>query len=67
MEQFANSVNEFLAFRKYDILPDKSKGKISMKKAELKAEKEYDIFNKTQKIESDFDKELKKMIGKYDA
>ncbi len=67
MEQFANSVNEFLAFRKYDILPDKSKGKISMKKAELKAEKEYDIFNKTQKIESDFDKELKKMIGKYGA
>lgn len=54
MEEFAQSVNEFLAFRRYDILPDK--GKISHKSAEDKAVAEYDIFNKTQKIESDFDK-----------
>lgn len=66
MEQFAKSVNEFLAFRKYDTLPDGDKGKISMKRAEAKAEKEYETFNKTQKIESDFDKEIKKLTGKMD-
>lgn len=57
MEQFAASVNEFLSFRRYDLLPDK--GKISRSQAEAKAEKEYEIFNKTQNIESDFDKEIK--------
>ncbi len=66
MEQFAKSVNEFLAFRKYDILSDGDKGKISIKQAEEKAEKEYEIFNKTQKIESDFDKEVKNILEKYD-
>ncbi len=57
MEQFADSVNEFLSFRRYEILPDK--GKVSHKLAEEKAFAEYDIFNKTQKIDSDFDKEIK--------
>ena len=56
MEEFARSVNEFLKFRKYQILKDK--GKVSKKQAIEKAEKEYDIFNKTQKIESDFDKQI---------
>lgn len=56
MEEFAKSVNEFLEFRKYDILKDN--GKISRKMAEEKAEKEYDEFNKHQKITSDFDKLL---------
>ena len=56
MEEFASSVNEFLQFRKYDILKDN--GKISRKMAEEKAEKEYDEFNKHQKISSDFDKLL---------
>ena len=60
MDEFAKSINEFLAFRKYDILEDK--GSISSKKAIEKAEHEYDIFNKTQKIDSDFDKEVRKMI-----
>lgn len=59
MEQFAQSVNEFLEFRRYDILPDK--GKISHKAAEQKAFAEYDIFNKTQRIESDFDREVKRL------
>ena len=62
MQEFAKSVNEFLAFRKYDILPDGNKGKISQKQAKIKAEKEYDVFNKTQQIESDFDKEVKKLL-----
>lgn len=60
MEQFALSINEFLAFRRYDILPDK--GRISHKTAEKKAFEEYDIFNKTQRIDSDFDKEVRRII-----
>ena len=61
MEQFAASVNEFLTFRKYQILPDK--GRISAAQAKTKAESEYDIFNKTQRIDSDFDKQIKGMLG----
>ena len=56
MEEFAKSVNEFLEFRKYDILKDN--GKITKKMAEEKAEHEYNEFNKHQKITSDFDKLL---------
>ncbi|MBQ2592846.1 MAG: hypothetical protein II567_06165 [Candidatus Riflebacteria bacterium] len=41
------------------ILPDK--GKISRNEAVNKAESEYDIFNKTQRIESDFDREIKRI------
>ena len=59
MEQFAQSVNEFLSFRRYDILPDK--GRISHRTAEEKAFAEYDIFNKTQIIDSDFDREIKRL------
>jgi hypothetical protein len=61
MEEFAKSVNEFLAFRRYEILPDNNKGKISKKQAEAKAEAEYLEFNKTQKIESDFDRAIKQI------
>ena len=60
MEEFAASVNEFLAFRKYDILRDK--GKISKKTAETKAAIEYDAFNKTQKITSDFDRQIRRLL-----
>ncbi len=59
MDEFATSINEFLAFRKYNIL--KSKGSISKKQAEAKAMAEYDEFNKTQKIISDFEKGLKSL------
>ena len=62
MAQFSTSVNEFLTFRKYQILPDK--GKISAAQAKKKAEEEYDIFNKTQRIDSDFDKEVRELLGK---
>ncbi|WP_366078521.1 virulence RhuM family protein [Phascolarctobacterium sp.] len=64
MKEFAASVNEFLAFRRYDILPDK--GKVSRQQALEKAYAEYDAFNKTQKITSDFDLLLKatEKIGK---
>lgn len=62
MAEFSASVNEFLEFRKYDILKDK--GTVSHKKAVEKAEAEYDAFNKTQRILSDFDKEVKRL---YDS
>lgn len=60
MEEFAASVNEFLAFRRYNILPDK--GRISASEAKRKAEAEYDAFNKTQRIVSDFDREISRLI-----
>jgi hypothetical protein len=60
MEQFAASVNEFLTFRKYALLPDK--GKISREEADRKAEEEYQLFNPTQRIDSDFDKEIRSLF-----
>ena len=62
MDDFARSINEFLEFRKFKILPDK--GSVSKKQAEDKAMIEYEEFNKSQFIESDFDKEVKKLLGK---
>lgn len=62
MKQFAASVNKFLTFNDYQILPDK--GKISAAQAKKKAEEEYDVFNKTQRIDSDFDKEVRGLLGK---
>lgn len=60
MEQFAASINEFLTFRKYEILP--GKGSVSALTAKERAEKEYDIFNKTQKIDSDFDRQVRRAL-----
>lgn len=60
MEEFEKSINAFLEFRRYDILEGSSR--ISHKKAMDKAHGEYDIFNKTQKIESDFDKTIKSLM-----
>ncbi|NCC71044.1 cell filamentation protein Fic [bacterium] len=57
MEDLANSVDKFLSFNEFKIL--ENKGKISQKEAEEKANLEYTTFNKTQKIESDFDKIIK--------
>lgn len=62
MKQFAASVDKFLTFNDYKILPDK--GKISAAQTKKKAEEEYDIFNKTQRINSDFDKEVRGMLEK---
>ena len=60
MREFADSVNAFLTFRRYEILPDK--GKVSRSQADAKAYAEYDIFNKTQLVDSDFDKAVRKML-----
>lgn len=62
MEQFAASVDKFLTFNDYEILPDR--GSISAAEAKAKAEAEYDIFNPTQRIDSDFDKEIRGMFDK---
>jgi len=62
MESLAKSINEFLEFNKYEIL--EGLGKISHLQAEEKAIAEYDEFNKTQKIDSDFEKQIKKLEGK---
>ena len=64
MEQFAASVDEFLHFRRYQILPDK--GNISKAQADAFAKAEYDIFNRTQPIESDFDREVKRLTGQQE-
>ena len=61
MQEFAQSINEFLSFRRYQILPDK--GRVSHKVALEKAAKEYDIFNRTQKLTSDFDREIAKLTA----
>lgn len=61
MADFAQSVDDFLSFRKFNILKDK--GSVSSVQAKKKAETEYDIFNPTQKIDSDFDKEVRRLIG----
>lgn len=60
MEELAGSVNKFLTFNDFKVL--ENKGKISHKQALEKAKEEYDKFNKTQKIESDFDKFVKNRI-----
>lgn len=65
MRQFAESINAFLEFRKYKIL--QGKGSVSKLEADRKAEREYDAFNRTQQITSDFDRQVKKLLdGKKD-
>ena len=59
MSQLADSVNKFLNFNDYKVLD--GKGKISKIEADKKAIAAYEVFNKTQKIISDFDKEIKKL------
>ena len=60
MEEFADSINKFLTFREYKVLS--GKGRISTKAAAEKAAREYDVFNKTQKITSAFDREVKQLL-----
>ena len=60
MQQLAESVNKFLEFNDFKIL--EGKGRVSHRQAEQKAFAEYDEFNKAQSIESDFDRELKKLL-----
>lgn len=64
MSQFAASVNKFLTFNDYKVLSDN--GMISASEARLKAETEYDLFNPTQQIDSDFDKEIRGLFDDDD-
>ena len=59
MEDFSQSIDAFLSFRQYKILS--GKGAISRKTALEKAHHEYNKFNETQKINSDFDQFIKKL------
>jgi hypothetical protein len=59
MQSLANSVNKFLEFNEYKILEDL--GKKTKQQAENKANAIYNEFNKTQKINSDFDKTIKQI------
>lgn len=61
MAEFSESINKFLSFNEYKVL--NGKGKISHTQAEKKTMKEYEEFNKTQSINSDFDKEVKKLLA----
>ena len=62
MSQFANSIDRFLEFRDYKVL--QGDDNVSMANAKKKASNEYAIINKTQKINSDFDKQTKKLLDK---
>ncbi len=61
MKDVSESVNKFLEFNEFKVL--ERKGLISHIQAKEKASKEYEEFNKIQKIESDFDKEMKKLLS----
>lgn len=65
MKEFAESIDKFLSFREYKIL--QTNGTVSKKDALNKANHEYDKFNKTQKIDSDFDKQIRNLINKVDC
>jgi hypothetical protein len=58
MTRFAESIDKFLSFNEYKVLDNK--GTISHNQAITKAQNQYDIFNKTQKIDSDFEKFVQK-------
>ena len=65
MERFAASVDKFLSFNEYRIL--EGYGNVSRQQAEQKAIAEYEKFNKQQRIESDFDRTVKKLLKRKDA
>ena len=61
MQSLAESIDRFLSFNEYEIL--EGKGTISKKQADEKASQEYEKFNRTQKIVSDFDKQIKQLMA----
>jgi len=60
MKSFSEAVNRFLEFHNYKILH--GKGKVSRAQANAKATTEYDKYNRTQKIDSDFDKQVRRIM-----
>lgn len=63
MQDFSESINRFLEFNEYKIL--EGHGSVRMKSAKEKAGLEYIEFNKTQNINSDFDKIVDKIIDEH--
>ena len=61
MEAFGDSVDKFLSFNDFKVL--EGYGNISREQAKQKAHDEYDKFNRTQAINSDFDKLTKQLKG----
>ena len=62
MQDLADSIDRFLAFQDYE--PLEGDGQITRQSAKEKARSEYAIFNKTQKINSDFEKLLEDLSSK---
>jgi hypothetical protein len=62
MNSFGLSVDKFLSFNDFKVLDNF--GNISKKQAYIKAISQYDEFNKTQKINSDFDKTIRQIKDK---
>ncbi|AWX96333.1 virulence RhuM family protein [Streptococcus suis] len=62
MQDLADSIDRFLAFQDYELL--EGHGQITRQVAKEKARSEYAIFNKTQKINSDFEKLLEDLSSK---
>ncbi|MGQ7480614.1 virulence RhuM family protein [Streptococcus suis] len=62
MQDLADSIDRFLAFQDYELL--EGHGQITSQTAKDKAKSEYAIFNKTQKINSDFEKLLEDLSSK---
>ena len=62
MADFAESINKFLEFNDFKVL--EGRGNISKEEADKIAEGHYDVFNKTQRIDSDFEKEVRRMVGR---
>lgn len=65
MDSFADSVDKFLSFNEYQVL--EGFGSVTRRQAEQKAVAEYEKFNKQQRIESDFDREVKRLLIKKGA
>lgn len=65
MEGFSTSVDKFLSFNEYQVL--EGYGSITRQQAEQKAVTEYEKFNRQQRIESDFDREVKKLLKQKGA
>ncbi|HEM6182859.1 virulence RhuM family protein [Streptococcus suis] len=62
MQDLADSIDRFLAFQDYELL--EGHGQITRQVAKEKARSEYAVFNKTQKINSDFEKLLEDLSSK---
>ena len=61
VEAFAKSVDAFLSFQEFKIL--KGNGTVSREQANRTAEMEYEAYNRTQPIVSDFDRFLQEGIS----